>query len=85
MRTHPLKGALFENFIVSELLKTRYNMGKTDNLYYFRDNTGNEIDVISDHGINIDLIEIKSGQTITSDFFRGLKFLSSLSNDVRNS
>ncbi len=85
MKTHPLKGALFESFIVSELLKTRYNMGKTDNLYYFRDNTGNEIDVISDHGINIDLIEIKSGQTITSDYFRGLKFFSSLSNDVRNS
>lgn len=37
---HPLRGALFENLVVSELLKKRFNQGKTDNLYYLRDSKG---------------------------------------------
>ncbi len=78
MASHPLKGAIFESFVVSELLKHRFNAGLTDNLYYFRDNTGNEIDVICDRGQQLTLVEIKSGQTITSDFFKGLRFFSKL-------
>ena len=46
MASHPLKGMLFERFIVSEILKRRFNAGKTDHLYYFRDNVGNEVDLI---------------------------------------
>jgi len=85
MATHPLKGALFESFVISETLKHRFNLGKTDNLYYFRDHVGNEIDLICDHGLGLDAIEIKSGQTIASDHFKGLKYLSKLTDSIRNS
>lgn len=84
MSTHPLRGALFENFVVSEFLKNRFNNGQTDNLFFFRDNTGNEVDLICDHGQKTDTVEAKSAQTIASDFFKGLRFFSKLSGDIRN-
>jgi len=78
LASHPLKGALFESFVVAEMLKARFNAGQTDNLFYFRDNIGNEIDLICDHGIHIAPVEIKSGQTVSRDFFKGLKYFSKL-------
>jgi predicted AAA+ superfamily ATPase len=84
MATHPLKGALFESMVVSELLKQRFNKCRTDNLYYFRDNVGNELDVICDHGIQLDAVEIKAGQTVVNDFFKGFKYLSKLTDAIRN-
>ncbi len=85
LKTHPLKGHLFETFVISELLKTRFNAGKTDNLYYFRDNIGKEVDVICNHGYMVNQIEIKSGQTINSDFFKGLNYFSALNKDINQS
>ncbi len=85
MATHPLRGSLFESMVVSELLKCRFNAGKTDNLYYFRDNVGNEIDVICDHGIHLDALEIKSGQTVADDFFKGIEYLGKLTDAMRDS
>jgi uncharacterized protein len=83
MKTHPLRGALFENFVVSEFLKNRFNNGQTDNLFFFRDNTGNEVDLIRDHGQKTDAVEVKSAQRVASDFFKGLRFFSKLSGNVR--
>lgn len=83
--SHPLRGALFESFIFSELVKTRYNQVKNDNLYYFRDNTGNEVDIIMDYGSKTVQLEIKSGMTVSTDILKGLKFYSSLSNSPGNS
>lgn len=71
---HPLRGALFENLVVSDLLKKRYNLGQTDNLYFLRNRKGNEVDVLLDYGIRLDLVEIKTGSTITSDYFKGLDY-----------
>ena len=85
LKTHPLKGHLFESFVISELLKSRFNVGKTDNLYYFRDNIGNEVDLVCDDGYKINQMEIKSGQTISSDFFKGLKYFSALNKDISHS
>lgn len=85
MATHPLKGMLFESFAVSELLKQRFNAGRTDNLYYFRDNVGNEVDIIRDFGVEIEAVEIKSGQTASRDHFKGLAYLSRLTESVRKS
>ncbi|MEA3359156.1 MAG: ATP-binding protein [Thermodesulfobacteriota bacterium] len=73
VRNHPLRGHLYENMVVIEALKYRYNLGKRDNLNFFRDSSGNEIDVIYNISHNLLPIEIKSGQTITSDYFKGLK------------
>ena len=71
---HPLKGALFENFVINELIKNRFNAGQRSNLYFWRDRSGHEVDVLIDEGMDLIPVEIKSGQTITRDYFKGLKF-----------
>ncbi|MCF7859729.1 MAG: ATP-binding protein [Candidatus Cloacimonetes bacterium] len=83
LKTHPLKGELFETFIVIEFLKNRYNQGKRSNLYYFRDNNGNEVDLIIDSGLRPIPIEIKSAQTLNTEFFKGLKYFGNLENNLR--
>ena len=85
LRTHPLKGELFETFVVIEFLKKRYNQGKRSNLYYFRDNTGNEIDLIFETGLGPIPIEIKSAQTVNSDFFKGLNYFRKLDKNIDTS
>ena len=70
---HPQRGALFETWVVGELLKGRYNRSLPSNLFFWRDNTGNEVDVIVDQGLTLVPIEIKSGQTISADYFSGLR------------
>lgn len=74
VQLHPFRGALFENLIVLEFMKQRLNAGRRPNLYFWRDNTGNEIDILLDRGTELLAIEVKSGQTITADYFKGLNF-----------
>lgn len=78
IKPHPLRGSLFENHVVSELIKGRYNRGFKSNLYFWRDRSGNEVDIIAESGPNLIAIEIKSGQTINSDYFKGLNYLSKI-------
>ncbi len=68
----PLRGNLFENMMVMEALKYRFNRGKNSNLYFYRDSGGHEVDLILEHGRDIQAIEIKAGATINPDFFKGL-------------
>lgn len=76
---HPLAGNLFENMIISELLKIKYNNAKSDNLFFWRNNTGNEVDIIIDSPNGLYPVEIKSGRTITTDFFKGLLYWQKIS------
>jgi predicted AAA+ superfamily ATPase len=76
---HFLRGALFENLIFTELMKTYFNKVRQPQLYFWRDNTGNEIDCILQMGDTEKVIEIKSGTTITPDFFKGLEYYQRLS------
>lgn len=69
---HAQRGALFENLIVSEFLKARYNAGRQADLYFWRDSRGLEVDLLADHGATLQPIEIKSGQTIAADFMKSL-------------
>jgi len=69
---HPSRGALFESLIATELIKQRFNKGLASNLYFWRDNLGDEIDIVLDNGATYDLIEIKSGATINQDYFKTL-------------
>ena len=78
METYPLKGLLFENFIVTEFLKNQYNSIQGNHLYFFRDQTGNEIDIIVDEGMIYRTVEIKSSKTIHSEMFKGLNFYSKI-------
>ncbi len=70
--THPLRGALFENVVVAEALKHRFNRGLRPNLSFFRDSRGLECDLLYETGRGIRPIEIKSGATVASDFFTSL-------------
>jgi predicted AAA+ superfamily ATPase len=69
----PLRGALYENMIIIELLKTFYNDGQKPNLFFYRDSHGNEVDCIIRHNRKLIPIEIKSGSTFTKDFLKGIK------------
>ena len=71
---HHLYGSIFENLIVSELIKQSYNRAKGEKLYFWRDNIGHEIDVIIDDMSGLFPVEIKSGATINNDFFKGLLY-----------
>lgn len=68
-----MRGALFENFIVTEALKRRYNQGKESNLYFYRDSNQNEIDLLLKKGSGLYGIEIKSAMTYHEDFEKTLK------------
>ncbi len=81
LATHAQRGALFETWVISELLKARYNAGETSNLYFWRDRSGHEIDLLIDHGTDLSPVEIKSGQTINRDYFKGLDFWKKLSGE----
>jgi len=67
---HPFRGALFENWVISELLKHRFNLCKSNNLFFWRNNTGEEVDIIIEQTQNLVPIEIKSGGTIASDWLK---------------
>ncbi|MBW1903467.1 MAG: ATP-binding protein [Deltaproteobacteria bacterium] len=81
LATHPLRGSIFETFIVSELVKTRFNLGERAVFHFWRDSNGNEVDVIADVGTKMMPIEIKSGQTLNRDFFSGLERWVALAGD----
>jgi len=69
LATHPLRGALFENWIMVELHKSRLNRGLNPDLFFWRNNTGLEIDAIATSAAKLLPIEIKSGATIATDWF----------------
>ena len=71
--THVSRGALFETFVVSELIKRQYNQGQNADLYFWRDSVGNEIDLLLDTPQGLQAIEIKSGSTFASDWIKGFK------------
>ena len=68
----PLVGQLFENMIVLEALKSRFNQGQTPNLYFYRDSHGNEIDLLYASGRELVGIEVKSSSTFTPHFKKSL-------------
>ncbi len=72
MALHPFRGSLFENMVIVNFLKSRYNRGKTNNLYFWRDSLGTEVDLIVEESDTLLPIVIKSGQTITEDYFKSI-------------
>lgn len=82
LETHPLRGNIFETFVMAELMKARLNRGERPNLHFWRDSNGNEVDVIVEQGTRLMPVEIKSGRTVTPDSFAGLEKWSALAGDV---
>ena len=75
MNRDPLMGNLFENYIVTEVIKYFWSHGRNAPLYFFRDNIGNEVDLLVEKARQVAAIEIKAGQTVNNDWFKGLEYL----------
>ena len=78
LETHPLHGAIFENLVVAEFVKSRLNEGKMPNFYFYRDSRGTEIDLVQTVADNLHFYEIKSSQTFNTKFFDNIKKVSKL-------
>lgn len=76
---HPLKGSIFETMVVSEQVKRQSFSSKSGSLFYWRDKTGHEVDLLIEKAESIFPIEIKSASTINTDFFTNLNYYKSLS------
>jgi predicted AAA+ superfamily ATPase len=75
LRHHPLRGALFESWVVAELHKAQLNRGEEPNMFHYRESRGPEIDLLISKGKVLHAIEIKSGATASADFFRNFQHL----------
>jgi len=82
--THYSRGAIFENFILNQLVKYEYNNALTSNLYFWRNNHGKEIDCIVDKGQEVTPLEIKASKTFNNSFFRNLKYYMELNKKTVN-
>ena len=69
LREHPLRGAIFETWVASEIRKARVHRGLSPSLSFFRDRKGKEVDVIVELGRELLAVETKSGHTVADDFF----------------
>ena len=72
LRHHPLRGAIFESWVVSEMLKQRYNQGRPASIGHYRQARGLEIDIVIEDGLRLKAIECKSGATIQREFLKNL-------------
>jgi predicted AAA+ superfamily ATPase len=81
----PLVGNVFENMVVIECLKARYNQGKMSNLYFFRDNHGNEVDLLLQDGRDLIAIEIKSSSTFSTSLFQNLEKMKKITDKILGS
>ncbi len=79
LHSHAMRGAVFENMVIGEFLKSGLHAGREPELSFWRDSKGHEIDLIVTSGAATTPIEIKSGSTIASDFFKGLEYWRGLS------
>ncbi len=72
LSVHAARGALFETWVITELMKQRLNAGQPHDLYFWRDHVGNEIDVVFETASGLQAVEIKSGSTFAADWVNGL-------------
>ncbi len=71
---HSMRGALFESFVISELIKRRFNEGLLFELYFWQDKLGKEIDCLIEKGSRLIPVEIKSGITVAGDYFDNIAY-----------
>ena len=82
LETHYLKGGLFENLVILEILKYRFNKGKEPRMYFWHDRTA-EIDLICEWGDGISAIEIKSAHTFRGEYIQNLQYLSKIIDNLK--
>lgn len=79
LSSHYLRGNIFESFVISEYIKSRFHTGQRPNAFFWRNSTGHEIDLLLEAGDQLWAVEIKSGETLNEDFFKGLRYFKRLS------
>ena len=84
LKSHYLRGGIFESFVILEFIKFMYNKGFQNKCYFWRDKIGNEIDLLLENSNRLIPVEIKSGQTITSDYFKGINYYNKISKNKEN-
>ena len=84
IETHPLRGNLFETFVVAELMKSYLNRGERPTFYFWRDSNGVEVDILIEQGERIIPIEIKSGKTYVQEFLSGIEKWTALAGNITN-
>ena len=76
LRLHPLRGAIFESWVVSEVYKSLAHRGMRPALYHYRESCGAEIDLVIEQEDRVDAVEVKSGATVSRDYFKHLETFS---------
>lgn len=78
LAVHPLRGHLFENMVVLEVLKAIHNRGEKPNMYFYRDSSKNEVDILLEAGDGLQLLEVKSAQTVASDAMKPTRIVANI-------
>lgn len=81
LQQHPLRGGVFENFIINEFIKTKFNTHRVPDFYFFRDSSGHEVDLVYEEKGKVYGVEIKSAQTFNESFLKGLKRFKALAGE----
>lgn len=84
LAVHPLRGSIFENLVIAEMFKNQYNSGKLPSLYFYRENSGREVDIVEQDGLTLNLYEIKSSGTYNRTYEKNIRYLADLLN-IRSS
>lgn len=82
--SHPLRGMLFENMVVMDIVKNQANKGQDPDIYFYRDSNQNEVDVIFEQGGKLIPIEIKSSETFNKKFLHGLEYFMNLTEKAQS-
>lgn len=82
LNIHSMRGAVFESYVISEFFKAQLNKGIKPNYFFWRDRSGNEIDLLAEKGNKLRPIEIKSGKTVNQNYFNGLKKWMAISGEL---
>jgi uncharacterized protein len=85
IRTSPLKGNLFENYVITEYVKKNYHNNLLRDLWFWRDAVGHEVDLIWQKNEKLNLVEIKASETIMTDMFKGLTYFEKFAGDLLES
>ena len=72
LENHPLRGALFENLVIADIVKSRRHKSLMDNFFFYRDSNQNEVDLVIDDLQTLDAVEVKSSETFSTSLLKGL-------------
>ncbi len=78
LAVHPLRGAVFENLAVNEMLKHEFNSAHLPQLYFYRENAGREVDIVKEEAGVLSLFEVKSSSTFNPSFVANMNYLKKL-------